>query len=264
MPEEYISFDQAAEALGVSRDELKKLVDSAAIRSFRDAGEIKFRAADLQSYKQKVATSSSGTGDDEELLFLSDEDSAIIEEEDTSMTVGGPGELGDTLELATEGEDTGSMGTGTGTEGESGTGSEPSIEVASEASAEDSLFDESVFDISPLDEVEDSTAGPVPEAQVAEAIPSAEPAPLATEQAPSAPDILAGIEEEVPAGQAELREIGVVPKVRRPKVTSPVATALFLVSLVILAFTGIFYAAAAVGYPKLPLVSFFTDLLGGQ
>ena len=53
---EFTAFEKAQEELGVTADQLKKLISSGGIRAFSDGGTFKFRRQDLDAYKSKQQT----------------------------------------------------------------------------------------------------------------------------------------------------------------------------------------------------------------
>jgi hypothetical protein len=55
MPEEFMSFDQAREELGISEQELKQMMDEGKLRSFRDGQQVKFRAKEIHELSGKGA-----------------------------------------------------------------------------------------------------------------------------------------------------------------------------------------------------------------
>jgi len=60
MPEEFMSFDEAREELGISEEELKAMIDEGKIRSFRDRDKIKFRAKDIHELSGKEVPEEAG------------------------------------------------------------------------------------------------------------------------------------------------------------------------------------------------------------
>ena len=55
MPEEFMTFEEAREELGISEQELKAMMEEGKIRSFRDREQIKFRAKDIHELSGKEA-----------------------------------------------------------------------------------------------------------------------------------------------------------------------------------------------------------------
>ncbi len=53
---EFVPFEKAQEELGVTPEQLKKLISSGAVRAFSDSGTFKFRRQDLDSFKAKQQT----------------------------------------------------------------------------------------------------------------------------------------------------------------------------------------------------------------
>ncbi len=53
MAENYLSFEEAMDALGISQDELEELVGEGKLRAFRVGGETKFKEADVQELAQQ-------------------------------------------------------------------------------------------------------------------------------------------------------------------------------------------------------------------
>ena len=66
MAEKFVSFEDAAKELKKTPDELKGLVDEGKIRSFMDAGKMKFRRKDLDDLKTSLGIV---LGEDEELAL---------------------------------------------------------------------------------------------------------------------------------------------------------------------------------------------------
>ncbi len=54
MPEQYMTMEEAIKELGVSEEELKKMVAESKLRSFRDGPVIKFRASDIHTLSGKA------------------------------------------------------------------------------------------------------------------------------------------------------------------------------------------------------------------
>jgi len=68
MPEEYMTMEEAIRELGVSEEEIKKLITEGKLRSFRDGTLIKFRASDIHALSGKTPAKEEG-----ELIPLAEE-----------------------------------------------------------------------------------------------------------------------------------------------------------------------------------------------
>ena len=60
MSETYVPFEEALEHLGISGQELKKMIDEGKIRSFKDGSRIKFRLDDIEKLAGKAPAAEEG------------------------------------------------------------------------------------------------------------------------------------------------------------------------------------------------------------
>jgi len=67
MSETYIPFEEALEHLGISGQELKKMIDEGKIRSFKDGSRIKFRLDDIEKLAGKKPAAEKGDETAEEI-----------------------------------------------------------------------------------------------------------------------------------------------------------------------------------------------------
>lgn len=76
MAKRYLSLDEAAEQLGLAKEELNRLREKGQIRGFADRGTFKFKAEDVEELGRRLQPSS-----DPDVEMFGDDDSSVLDEE---------------------------------------------------------------------------------------------------------------------------------------------------------------------------------------
>ena len=89
MGKKYLSLDEAADRLGISKDEMLKLRDDGEIRGFADRGDVKFREDDVDEFLRGRQTDSSPNfpilNSDSASVLDDDEDDAEFSSSDSDV-----------------------------------------------------------------------------------------------------------------------------------------------------------------------------------
>jgi excisionase family DNA binding protein len=223
MAEEFMSFEEALSELGISEQELKKLVAEGKLRSFRDGAKIKFRKSDIL----KLFPKGEEEAPLEEPALQPAEEGKKKEPGDTLESIFGDAEDFDITPL--EEDDLISDKEAVKTEAEA----PPAKKKGAEAEEVESIIEEAAEEGAPT--LKEEAAAPATErAEEIEEIEEIEEAGPEEELAP--------IEEIEEKGEelsaAEMKELG--PQVRivtKPKGVSPFATVVLIIATVFLIYT---------------------------
>ncbi|MCA9038159.1 MAG: helix-turn-helix domain-containing protein, partial [Planctomycetaceae bacterium] len=77
MGKKYLSLDEAADMLGVSKDEMLKLRDDGSIKGFADRGDVKFREEDVEEFLRSQQVDSSP-----DFPILSADTGSVLDDDD--------------------------------------------------------------------------------------------------------------------------------------------------------------------------------------